>query len=225
MKKTFFLLIPVLLIHCKSENSYNAVVKEASQVKQGVEAVNSAVAPKNQSTPTKAETSENEVEIIEPEAPLKEEKNKEEPVEIEEEKVVLKPKPKPKKPIKKANIKFDEYIHTFGHIEQGDIIEHEFQFTNTGKAPLNIKNTTATCGCTIPSYPFIPIAPGETGFIGVTYNSTGKLGKQSPTITVVSDASEPIIKLRLSGVVIPPEKEEVIEEEVLEEVIDTSSSQ
>ena len=84
---------------------------------------------------------------------------------------------------------------------QGDKIEHKFSFKNTGKADLVIKNVTASCGCTQPSYPFVPIAPGEEGFIGVVFDSKGKLGKQKPTITVVTNARPHTYKLYLDGFV------------------------
>ena len=106
-----------------------------------------------------------------------------------------------KKPKKRPKIKFEEKIHNFGLLMEGDEIEHSFQFKNTGNADLVIKSATATCGCTTPSYPFIPIKPGESGKIDVTYNSKGKLGSQKPMITVVTNARPRTYKLFLEGVV------------------------
>ena len=45
-----------------------------------------------------------------------------------------------------------------------------FEFTNTGDAPLIIKDVKSTCGCTVPSKPKEPIMPGKTGQIEVKYN-------------------------------------------------------
>jgi hypothetical protein len=45
-----------------------------------------------------------------------------------------------------------------------------FEFTNTGDAPLIIKNVQSTCGCTIPSFSKEPVLPGKTGKIEVKYN-------------------------------------------------------
>ena len=67
-------------------------------------------------------------------------------------------KPKPK-PIAKPNLKFDLIRHNFDTIQAGDIIDYKFEFTNTGNAPLVINSARATCGCTQPSYPFVPIEP------------------------------------------------------------------
>ncbi|MFT3796775.1 DUF1573 domain-containing protein [Flavobacterium sp.] len=61
-----------------------------------------------------------------------------------------------------------------------------FEFKNTGDAPLIITNVQSTCGCTVPSKPKEPIAPGKTGKIEVKYNmNPGPIRK---TITVESNA-------------------------------------
>ena len=117
------------------------------------------------------------------------------------------PKPKPRKKVSRPNLKFDLIRHNFDTIVAGDVIDYKFEFTNTGKAPLVIESVRATCGCTQPSYPFVPIEPGETGFIGVTYNSVGKEGLQKPLVTVRSNASKEPIALMLTGFVETKKKE------------------
>lgn len=102
---------------------------------------------------------------------------------------------------KRPKMSFDQTTFNYGMIMQGDEINHKFRFVNTGKSELVITNATASCGCTQPSYPFIPIAPGEEGFIGVNFNSTGKLGPQKPTITITTNASPKTYKLYLDGFV------------------------
>lgn len=103
---------------------------------------------------------------------------------------------------KRAKMKFDNDTFAFGIIKPGDVIEHKFEFTNTGNTDLVITNAEATCGCTQPSFPFIPIPPGEKGFIGVKYDSTGKLGSQKPTVTLTTNAYPKTQKVYLEGVVI-----------------------
>lgn len=62
----------------------------------------------------------------------------------------------------------------------------KFEFTNTGDQPLVITNAVSTCGCTVPSFPKEPIAPGKSGVIEVKYNmNPGPIRK---TITVESNA-------------------------------------
>nr|HNH67158.1 DUF1573 domain-containing protein [Bacteroidia bacterium] len=68
-------------------------------------------------------------------------------------------------------------------ITEGEIVSYNFKFKNSGKAPLIITQASASCGCTVPEYSKDPIAPGQEGFIKVTFNSEGKHGMTSKTIT------------------------------------------
>ena len=129
-------------------------------------------------------------------------------------KTVVKSKPKPM-----PKMAFEEMVWDFGEITEGDIIEHKFKFTNTGNGILQIAETSATCGCTRPSFPFIDIAPNETNVIGVRYNSVGKDGPQTPEITVVANTYPKVTILKLKGTVIPKKEEKTKETEV-----DTSST-
>jgi len=99
----------------------------------------------------------------------------------------------------KAVMSFDKKVFEFGRIKPGDVIDHKFKFTNTGSAPLVIQNAEVSCGCTHPSFPFVPIEPGETGFIGVTFDSKGKIGKQKPTVTLITNVGKK--KIYLEGMV------------------------
>jgi len=111
------------------------------------------------------------------------------------------PKAVKKKVKKRAKIKFDELVHKYGTITTGDKVSHQFKFKNTGNAPLVIKSVDVSCGCTFPSYPFLPIEPGEEGAIDVTFDSTNKVGRQKPTVTVVTNGRPRTIKLNLEGFV------------------------
>ena len=115
------------------------------------------------------------------------------------------PKTKPqiaKKSISKIpRMEFKELTYNFGDIHEGDVISHNFVFVNKGNAPLEIKQAKASCGCTAPSYPFLAIAPGEQGFIGVRYNSVGKFGDQVADIVVTSNGQPKITTLYLKGFV------------------------
>ena len=54
---------------------------------------------------------------------------------------------------KYPEMKFEKNQHDFGTINQGDTVEHEFKFENTGEADLLITNAKGSCGCTVPEYP------------------------------------------------------------------------
>lgn len=89
--------------------------------------------------------------------------------------------------------------YNFGTITEGDKVEYNFRFKNTGNKPLVINNAHASCGCTIPEKPEKPVMPGETSFIKVVFNSTGKSGHQEKSIFVSSNARPAFPDLILSG--------------------------
>lgn len=94
---------------------------------------------------------------------------------------------------------FGEMEYDFGTIQEGQVIEHEFKFTNTGQAPLVISNIQASCGCTTPDWTKAPVKPGEEGYVKVAFNSANKSGVQSPTVTIQANTSPNVTRLRLKG--------------------------
>ena len=100
-------------------------------------------------------------------------------------------------------IAFEEKSIDFGDLTQGDKVEHTFIFKNTGSAPLVISNVAVTCGCTASKWPKEPIAPGQSSELRVSFNSTGKMGKQNSVVRIYSNASEPIEKVSLISNVVP----------------------
>jgi len=81
-------------------------------------------------------------------------------------------------------IKFAEPEFDFGTIKQGDKVEHTFKFTNAGTADLIISDAKASCGCTVPDWTKEPVAPGKDGEVHVVFNSAGKSGDVSKTVTL-----------------------------------------
>lgn len=109
------------------------------------------------------------------------------------------------------DIAFEKMVHNFGEIDQGDEIEVKFNFTNTGRRDIEIFKAKASCGCTQPSYPFIPIGPNETGYIGVRYNSVGKKGAQNPEIDIYTNLRKQPFRLALEGeIYVDPENDKPI---------------
>ncbi|MBN4082886.1 DUF1573 domain-containing protein [bacterium AH-315-A23] len=100
--------------------------------------------------------------------------------------------------------KFDTEIIDYGKIDQNANGVRVFKFTNVGKSPLIITKIKSSCGCTVPKKPTEPIMPGETGEIEVKY-ATNRLGGFSKMLTITSNASEPIKRLRIKGIVTKPE--------------------
>ncbi len=90
---------------------------------------------------------------------------------------------------KEPVISFDKKIWDFGTINDGEVVEHTFRFTNTGTNDLIISNASASCGCTIPEWPKEPIAPGEKGEIKVEFNSNGKKDMVTKDITILANTN------------------------------------
>mgnify|MGYP001450594249 CR=1 FL=1 len=96
---------------------------------------------------------------------------------------------------KSANvtIDFESKVIDYGVIEHNSDGARKFVFTNNGTEPLIIKNAKGSCGCTVPTWPREPIAPGETSEIGVKY-ATNRVGKFTKTITLTTNADKrPVI--------------------------------
>lgn len=94
---------------------------------------------------------------------------------------------------------FSETSYDFGELKQGDQKEHTFSLKNTGKRELVIRNIRSSCGCTAVSPSKKVIAPGESAPIKVTFDSRGKRGRQSKSITVITnDPKKPTSMLRIS---------------------------
>lgn len=102
---------------------------------------------------------------------------------------------------------FDKEKHDFGSIESGSSPKTKFTFTNTGKSPLIITNAKGSCGCTVPTWPKEPIAPGATGEIEVQFNSGTKKGPQTKTVTLTAN-TVPNTKVLTITAQIQPKPEE-----------------
>jgi hypothetical protein len=95
--------------------------------------------------------------------------------------------------------KFSESSHDFGNMKQGEKKDHTFMLSNDGKSELIIRNVRSSCGCTAVAPAKKVIAPGESAPVKVTFDSRGKRGRQSKSITVITnDPKSPTNVLRIS---------------------------
>lgn len=106
-----------------------------------------------------------------------------------------------------AKITFATAEHDFGTFKEEDGSQsYNFDFVNEGDSPLILSNVQASCGCTTPEWTQKPIAPGEKGFIKVSYNPANRPGVFTKTITVTANGETPRTVLRIQGEVTPREK-------------------
>ena len=95
--------------------------------------------------------------------------------------------------------KFDNDIHDFGKMVEGEKVSFAFRFKNVGKGDLVIRAAQGSCGCTVPEYPKEPVKPGIEGIINVTFDSDGKEGFQEKTITLISNTMPNTYVLTITG--------------------------
>ncbi|MBZ0328134.1 MAG: DUF1573 domain-containing protein [Altibacter sp.] len=100
-----------------------------------------------------------------------------------------------------AKIKFKSETIDYGTIAKGSDGVRVFEFTNTGNAPLIVSDVKSSCGCTVPKKPDGPVAPGASSTIEVKYD-TNRVGPIRKTVTVYSNADEPIKALKIKGEVV-----------------------
>lgn len=102
-----------------------------------------------------------------------------------------------------AGMVFENETIDYGTIAHNSDGNRQFVFVNNGTKPLIITNTQGSCGCTVPTTPKEPIAPGGKGVIGVKY-ATDRVGAFTKTVTVTSNAEgQPTKTLTIKGTVLP----------------------
>lgn len=96
----------------------------------------------------------------------------------------------------------DQPVFDFGTILQGKKVEHVFILKNKGNAPLSIKKTNTSCGCTVAVVSSPVIQPGKSGEIKTTFDSTNFTGKVNKSVSVESDdPQKPVFTLTVKGTV------------------------
>jgi hypothetical protein len=89
--------------------------------------------------------------------------------------------------------------HDYGTVDAGVKVKHTFKFKNTGSEPLVISNCKGSCGCTVPKCPTEPIAPGGEGEIPVEFDSKGKNGPDTKTVTITANTNPAQTLLTIKG--------------------------
>ncbi len=110
--------------------------------------------------------------------------------------------PESKVDVPTTTLKFDKLSHDFGTVKEESDNKTIFTVTNTGKFPLIIDDVKASCGCTTPSKPTKPIAPGKSDKIEVVFHpNQGQLNNQSKTVRVMANTNPKETMLKISAFV------------------------
>lgn len=83
-----------------------------------------------------------------------------------------------------ATMDFRDTVYDFGTINEGEVVAHEYEFTNNGKSPLIISNAAGSCGCTVADFPREPVLAGKSAAITVKFSSANKYGHQEKSVTL-----------------------------------------
>lgn len=94
-----------------------------------------------------------------------------------------------------AHMKFTVEEHNFNTIPEGPAVTFDFDFKNIGKEPIVLTTVQASCGCTTPNWSKEPILPKASSKITATYNTQGRPGPFTKTITVNSNVGTKILKI------------------------------
>lgn len=97
--------------------------------------------------------------------------------------------------------KWNETVHDFGKIKKGVPVTTQFDYSNTGKAPLTVTDVKGSCGCTVTDYTKETVAPGKSGSVKATYNAASP-GPFTKTVTVTSNVEGGPVILTIKGEVV-----------------------
>lgn len=98
-----------------------------------------------------------------------------------------------------GRLSFEDTLHNFGILTEGEVVEYEFTFTNTGKRDIIINEAKASCGCTVADYPAHPFKPGQKDKIKVTFSSEGKPGMNERGVVVTTNGNPSVYTLTIQA--------------------------
>lgn len=102
-------------------------------------------------------------------------------------------------------IQFDSLDYVFGNVRGGTKVTHDYVFTNTGDAKLQVTSVQPGCHCTTVGQWTHEVEPGKTGVIPLQFDSTGFGGPIFRATTVTcNDKIQPTVRLQLHGTVNRP---------------------
>ncbi len=102
-------------------------------------------------------------------------------------------------------IEFGSMAFDFGKVKSGEVVRHDYVFTNIGTATLEISDVRPSCGCTTAGTWEKRIEPGKSGTIPLQFNSAAFGGQVSKSATVIcNDPGKSNLVLQLTGTVWKP---------------------
>lgn len=96
-------------------------------------------------------------------------------------------------------IEFESLNYDFGRVYEGEKVGWYFKYKNSGDKNLLLLNATASCGCTLPDYNLEPLAPGDSAYIKLVFDTSGREGRQFKTVKVESNGKPSIVELSITA--------------------------
>lgn len=97
-------------------------------------------------------------------------------------------------------IRFATPLFDFGKVDAGAVVKHDFIFTNTGDATLEILDVKPGCGCTTTGTWDKRVEPGKTGAVPIVFNSAGFSGQVAKSVAVTcNDVTQSNLFLQIKG--------------------------
>lgn len=95
-----------------------------------------------------------------------------------------------------------ESDYNFGRLLKGEKLQKTFHFKNVGDAPLVVERVRTSCGCTAALLSAEELAPGESGEVTTTFDSTRFRGPVVKTIYLyTNDPKQQVTQFFLRGTV------------------------
>jgi len=89
-----------------------------------------------------------------------------------------------------GKIVFDQKIHNFGTLKDGEIISYSFIFRNLGESPFKIIKAEKSCGCIEPHFSSNEILPGQSSSVELVLNTAGEWGNLIREVTIETSEGE-----------------------------------
>jgi len=105
-----------------------------------------------------------------------------------------------------TTIQWLDTAKSVGKINEGEKVQIDFRFINSGPNPLVISNIGVSCGCTVAEKPGELIAPGKEGVIKAIFDSKNRVGTNHKSLTVYANTEKPMHPLAFEVEVVPAKK-------------------
>ena len=110
----------------------------------------------------------------------------------------------PESMVAQAVVEFPKKVHDFGAVsEKTDSVTCVFDVVNAGDLPMVIEGVYVSCGCTSATHSKEVIAPGEKGYVYITFYPKDLDGRYLKTIYVYTNTIPRKNHVRIKAVVVP----------------------